>query len=254
MTTTKTSGWTGARLRAVWAALGLCAAACGGDESDYETQTNPQFASLAVSQLVGIGGAVAAGNPDGASAGVLQLGNLAQNIITPVLAHQERRAAPGPVPLVGTCTCDTGGCRFEGCGADDGSWTIDGSISMDGEAFTFDVSMTQHFASDSTSTDNDLNLSGDMTIGTAVVDGQVSGEIDAEISDIDEDGTTTISTWFDWSIDAAQIGLDVSRCAVSGSMDAAVSAEAASGGRDADYNGTGTVSFGPSCGDAVVAP
>ncbi len=241
-------------LRAACAALGLCAAACGGDDSDYQTQTNPQFASLAVSQLVGIGNAVAAGSPDGAAAGVLQIGNLAQNIITPVLAHQELRIAPAAVPLVGGCTCDAGGCRFDACGADDGSWTIDGSIEVDREAFTFDVSMTQHFASDSASTDNDLSLSGEMTIGAAVVDGHVSGEIDADIADIDEDGTTRFSTWFDWSIDAAQIGLDPSRCAVSGSLDAAISAEAASGGRDADYNGSGTVAFGPACGDAVVAP
>ena len=82
----------------------------------------------------------------------------------------------------------------------------------------------------------------------------MAGEIDTEITVTDEDGTTTLSGWFDWELDAAQIALDASRCPVGGSLDAAVSAEAASGGRDADYNGSGTVEFGPACGDATVAP
>lgn len=240
-------------LRAVCAWLGLAVAGCGSDESDYETQTNPQFASLAVSELVAIAQAMAAGSPEAASAGVLQIGNLAQNIITPDIAHQERRIAAA-APLVGTCACDPGGCQFDGCAADDGSWTIDGSILVAGVAFTFDVEMTQHFASEGGRTDNDLTLVGEVTIGETLVDGKVSGEIDAEIATTDDDGTRNVSTWFDWSIDSAQIGLDASRCPVSGSLDASVSAEAASAGQDADYNGTGTVAFGPACGDAVVAP
>jgi hypothetical protein len=242
-------------LRLATLALAALAAACGGDESDYETQTNPQYASLALSQMANIQNAVAASSPDATSAGVMQLGSSAMNIITPVLDEQQRRTAPAALPpLVGSCTCDATGCRFDGCAADDGSWTIDGTIEVAGDTFTFDVSMTQHYATDSTSTDNDLSTAGEITISPTLVDGHVSGELDTDISFTDEDGTTHVEGWFDWELDAAQVGLDASRCPVSGSLDASVSAEAASGGRDADYSGSGTVVFGPACGDAAVAP
>lgn len=242
-------------LRLATLALAGLAAACGGDESDYETQTNPQYASLAVSQMAGIQNAITAGSPDATSAGVLGLGSVAQNIITPVIDEQQRRAAPAaPPPLVGSCACDAGGCQFDGCAADDGSWTIDGSIEVAGDSFSFDVSMTQHYATDSTTSDTDLSTSGQITISPTLIDGHVSGEVDTDITFTDEDGTTHVAAWFDWQLDAAQIGLDAARCPVSGSLDASVSAEAAAGGRDADYSGSGTVLFGPACGDAVVAP
>jgi len=240
-------------LRLVCAALALCAA-CGGDESDYETQTNPQYASLAISQIAGIQSSVSAGSPDVTSSGVMQLGVVAQNIITPKLDQQQLRVAPAVVPLVGGCACDAAGCQFDGCAADDGSWSIDGSIEVSSDSYAFDVSMTQHQASDGFTSDTDLTTTGEVTITTDEIDGHVAGEIDTEITVTDEDGTTTLSGWFDWELDAAQIALDASRCPVGGSLDAAVSAEAASGGRDADYNGSGTVEFGPACGDATVAP
>ena len=248
MMTTRTS------FRAACAALALCAAACGGDESDYETQTNPQYAAQAVSQLAGIGASVTAGSPDATSSGVMQLGNMAQLIITPVFEEQALRRPPAPVPLVGDCACDAAGCRFEGCAADDGSWTIDGSIDVSGDTYSFDVAMTQHYASDDVTIDTDLTTSGEVTIGATVIDGHVSGEFDTEQVIEDEDGSVRVEGWFDWSIDVAEVGLDANRCAVSGTLDASVSAEAESGFQDADYSGSGTVAFGPACGDAVVAP
>ena len=241
-------------LRLACAALGLCAAACGGDESDYETQTNPQYAALAVTQIAGIGSSVDQANPDGSASGVLSLGNVAQNIITPVIEEQQLRRPPVVLPLVGDCTCDAGGCRFDGCSADDGSWTIDGSIDVSGDTYVFDVSMTQTLESDSITTVNELTTSGEITIGDTLIDGHLSGELDTDISVTDEDGTTHVAAWFDWGLTAVEIGLDANRCAVSGSVDASVSAEAESGGRDVDYNGSGTVTLGPACGDATVAP
>lgn len=241
-------------LRAACAALVLWAAACGGDESDYETQTNPQIAAQAVSQLGFISGGVEASSPEAASSGVLQLGGIAQLIITPVFEEQELRRPPALVPLVGDCACDAAGCRFDGCAADDGSWTIDGSIDVSGDTYSFDVAMTQHYAGGDVTVDTDLSTSGEITISATAIDGHVSGEIDTEQVIEDEDGTAEIQAWFDWSIDVAAVGLDASRCAVSGSLDATVSAEAESGWQDADYNGSGTVAFGPACGDAVVVP
>lgn len=240
------------RVPLVCAGLGL-AAACGGDESDYRTQTNPPYASLAVSQLAGIGYSVGLASPDGAASGIVSLGNLAQNIITPVLDEQQSRVAPSVVPLVGDCVCDDSGCHFDGCSDEAGSWTIDGSIEMSGETYGFDVSVMQHYESEGTSSETEMTTSGEIAISATEIDGHVSGRIESDLVFSDEDGDTHVSSWFDWDITANQIGLDANRCALSGDLDASVSAEAASGGRDADYNGSGTVLFGPACGDAVVA-
>jgi hypothetical protein len=245
---------TATSLRFACAALVLCAAACGGNESDYETQTNPQYASLAIAQIAGIQNSVTAGSPDATSSAVMQLGAMAQNIITPKLDQQQLRIAPAVVPLVGSCACDASGCQFDGCAADDGSWSIDGSIEVSSDSYSFDVSMTQHSATDSFTSDTDLTTTGEIVITADQIDGHVAGEVDTDIAITDEDGTTTVSGWIDWDIDAAQISLDANRCPVGGSLDASVDAEAASGGRDADYNGSGTVVFGPACGDATVAP
>lgn len=245
---------TSATMRAACAALTVWAAACGGDESDYETQTNPQYAAQVVWQLAGIGGGVTAASPDLTSSGVLQLGNVAQLIITPVFEEQALRRPPAPAPLVGDCTCDAAGCRFDGCAADDGSWTMDGSIAVSGETYSFDLAMTQHYGSDNFTIDADLTTSGEITIGAEVIDGQVSGEMDTLQVLASEDETFEIEGWFDWSVDLAQVSLDETRCAVGGTLDASVSAEAESGGRDADYRGSGMVAFGPACGDAVVVP
>jgi hypothetical protein len=241
--------------RAAGTALALWLSACGGDESDYATRTNPQYASWAVGRLVDIGRGVSAGNPDLASAGAFQLGGVVQLIITPVFEEEQAlRLRPAPAPLVGTCACDAAGCRFEECAADDGSWTIDGDIAMSGERFTFDLAMTRRQASDSVTIDTDLRASGEVTIGESFVDGHVSGEIDTEQVIEDEDGESRVEGWLDWSMDVAQVSIDVNRCPLAGSVDAAVSAEAASAGHDADYSGSGTVLFGPACGDVAVAP
>lgn len=241
-------------VRLACAALGLLAAACGGDESDYETQTNPQFASLAVSQLAGIGSGVDASSPDATANGVLGLGGVAQNIITPVIEEQQLRRAPAVVPLVGDCTCSASGCQFDGCSTEDGSMTIDGSIDVSGDTYSFDVSLTQQYGTEDTSTENAMTTSGEITITATLIEGHVAGEVDTVLSYSDEDGTTRITAWFDWSLGANEIARDPSGCPVGGSLDASVSAEAQSGGRDVDYSGSGTVSFGPACGDAAVAP
>lgn len=239
--------------RLACAALALSIAACGGDESDYETQTNPQYASLAVSQIAGIQASVAAGSPDATSSAVMALGGVAQNIISPKYDEQQLRLAPAVVPLVGSCSCSASGCVFDGCAADDGSFTIDGSIEIAGETYSFDLSMSQHVASEDASSDTEMSTSGEITITPTLIDGHLAGEIDTALTVTDQDGTTRVTGWLDWNLDAAQIGLDGSRCPVSGSLDASVSAEVATGGRDADYSGSGTVAFGPACGDATVA-
>lgn len=241
-------------LRVAAAALGVWASACGGDESDYDTQTNPPYAVLAVSQLGGISGGVTAGSPDATANGVLGLGGVAQNIITPIIEEQQLRLAPAVVPLVGDCTCSATGCQFDGCAADDGSWTIDGAIDVAGDIYTFDVSVTQHYATEDTSTDNAMTTSGEITISPTLIEGHLSGDVDTVLTYSDEDGETRITAWFEWSLTGNQIALDAGRCPVGGSLDASVSAEAETGGRDADYSGSGTVTFGPACGDAAVAP
>lgn len=241
-------------LRLACAALGLVAAACGGDESDYETRTNPQIAQQAVWQLGGIGSGVTGGSPDATANGVLGLGSVAQNIITPVIDEQGFRLAPAVVPLVGDCSCSASGCQFDGCATEDGSMTIDGSIDVSGDTYSFDVSLTQSYGTEDTSTETAMTTSGEITITATLIDGHVAGEVETVLSFSDEDGESRISAWFEWSLAADQIARDPSGCPVGGSLDASVSAEASSGGRDADYSGSGTVTFGPACGDADVVP
>lgn len=234
-------------------ALAMCAAACGDDDSDYETQTNPPFASLVVSQIIGIQNSVAAGSPDATSAGVQQLGAVAQNVITPKIYTQQLRLGPRVAPLIGNCSCDAAGCQFDGCGADDGSWTIDGSIEVSGDTYSFDVEVMQHFASENTTSDTDVMTSGEVTINAAAIDGHIAGEVDALLTSSDPDGITEVTASIDWDLGAVEIALDASRCPVAGSLEASISAKAWSGGGDADYSGSGTVVFGPACGDAAVA-
>lgn len=247
------------RARLACATLAL-AAACGEDESDYPTQVNPAYAALMVQQLVGIGAGVDQGSPDAAASGLLSLGSFAQNVITPVFeesdAEQLRLAlAPAVVPLVGDCLCDAGGCQFDGCSDQAGSFTIDGSVQVSGDSYAFDVSIAQSSSFEGSSTENRITTSGEVSIGPTRIDGQVAGSLDTEVVYVDDDGDSTrVEGWFDWEMTARQIELDAQRCAVGGALDASVSAEAASGGRDVDYRGTGTVLFGPACGEAVVAP
>ena len=233
----------------------LTAASACSSGSDYDTETNPQAASLAVSQLAGISGGIQASSPDAAASGVFELGSVAQNIIVPVTNQGQTSArvtAPGPYDLTGTCTCDASGCVFDSCSDDAAGFTIDGSIAVDGDHYTFDVTIDQTYASDSDTTTSHLSTSGDITIGATSIDGSVSGDGNTAINLTDSDGQQqTITASYNWDLDANQIALDQSRCAVGGSLHACVSARAAANGQSAKYNGCGTVDFGPACGDAV---
>lgn len=233
----------------------MTASACGGGGSDYDTETNPQAASLAVSQLAGISGGVQASSPDSAASGVFQLGSVAQSIIVPVTDQGQTSArvtTPGPYDLTGNCSCDASGCVFDSCSDDAAGFTIDGSITVDGDHYTFDVTIDQTVASESDTTTAHLSTSGDITLGQAIIDGSVSGDASTKIELTDSDGQQqTITASYSWDLDANQIALDQSRCAVGGSLHACVSARAAANGQSAKYNGCGTVDFGPACGDAV---
>jgi hypothetical protein len=228
-----------------------------GDESDYETEVNPLYASLAISQTAGISAAMGAASPEATANGVLSLGSAAQNIIVPVFDEETSQlrlaASVRGLPAVGDCLCDATGCHFAGCSDDAGTWTIDGDIEVSGDTYRFDVSIVQGYDSDDYTTETRMTTEGEITITATTIDGQVSGSVDTDMTYRDEDGDIRVEAWFDWNMNARQVGLDASRCAVSGSLDASVSAEAESGGRDVDYNGSGTVDFGPACGDATVA-
>ena len=226
-----------------------------GDESDYETETNPVYASLAINQIAGLSSAVGAASPEATASGVMSLGSAAQNIIVPIIdeGSSQRGLAVRGVPAVGDCLCDASGCHFAGCSDEAGTWTIDGDIEVSGDSYRFDVSIVQGYDSDDYTTETRMTTEGEITITAELIDGQVSGSADTDIVYRDEDGDTSVEAWFDWSLQVREVGLDASRCAVTGSLDASVSAEAESGGRDVDYNGSGTVDFGPACGDATVA-
>jgi len=230
-------------------------AACGGDESDYDAETNPQGAVFAVSMLNGFAAASTAGSPDSVASGAIQLGSATQNIILPVYPEDDesdtvsaRRTGPGVAYLVGTCACDAGGCEFDGCADENGAFSIDGSVSIDGETYSWDLSIEQSQGDgEDYAVETSMSTSGTMTISATLIDGSSEGDGHSTITTTDPDGDRTTSLSWDWSMAAHAIELDATRCAVDGTLDASLSADAGS----ADFSGSGTVAFGPACGEAV---
>ena len=233
----------------------LLFAACGGDESDYDAETNPQGAVFAISMLNGFAAAGAAGSPDSVASGAIQMGSATQNIIVPVFPEDEptdgaraRLTGPGTTYLVGTCACDPGGCEFDGCADENGAFAIDGSVAIEGETYSWELSIEQSQGDGSDyQVETSMSTSGEMTIGATRIDGASEGDGHSSITTTDPDGERTTSLSWDWSMAAHDIELDAARCAVGGTLDASLSAESGS----ADFSGSGTVAFGPACGDAV---
>lgn len=230
----------------------LTALAACDDGSDYETEVNPLAASSAVAQIAAIGAGTEAGSPDSAAGAVLQLGSVAQSIIVPVIPESNERRTQAVGSLVGDCTCGASGCVFDGCGDEGGTWTIDGTISVSGDTYGFDLSIEQSTGTDEDHISTSMNTAGEISISAERIDGTVSGGGDTTIVNTDPDGEQTIRASWDWEIDTREIGFDPNRCPVSGSLRASLSADASAQGRSADYSGSGTVAFGPACGDATI--
>lgn len=241
-------------MRATAIAL-LLLAACGGDESDYDAETNPQGAVFAISTLSGFAAAGAAGSPDSVAGGAIQLSSATQNIILPVFPEDEdadgaraRVTGPGVASLVGTCECDATGCEFDGCADENGAFSIDGSVEIVGDTYSWSLSVDQSQGeAGDYQVDTSLSTSGEMTISATLIDGSSGGDGHSSITTTDADGDRTTNVSWDWSMTAHAIELDATRCAVGGTLDASLSAESGS----ADFSGSGTVAFGPACGEAV---
>lgn len=236
----------------------LATSACGGG-SDYPTKTNPQAAAAAVMQLAGIGAGVQGSSSDSAANGVLALGSAAQNIIQPVTNQPGGQPMPTALitdpgqihTLTGTCSCDATGCVFKSCSDAQAGFTIDGTISVSGQSYSFDVSVTQSYSNSTTSTKTNMSTSGDITITATSIDGSISGNGDTSDVITGSNGQQTIKGSWNWTMDANQIALDQNRCAVGGALHTCLSAHASSSTQSAQYNGCGTVDFGPTCGDAT---
>jgi hypothetical protein len=160
--------------------------------------------------------------------------------------------APAPWPtttresLTGTATCTPTSCTYDhfGDSSSYGTYEINGTISKSGDTLSFDLTL------DVTSSELSFHwaLDGSLTITDALLDGAIHSHGTA--TDISSSGGFDLT----WDVDVAfrSIGLDVSGCAVSGSLSASVSFDETAPQGHYAYAAEGTVDFGPACGDVTI--
>jgi hypothetical protein len=232
-------------LRFAMTLVGLApfAAGCGGEADTGNTMTNTASAMTAVSSTAQVRAAVASGNGLQAAAGLQGLGAAAQSIIVQNGA-QARVTALTASAAEGSCECSPGGCSFDNCGDSSGLWSLDGSISVDGDTYTFDLSMTLNAFGTMWSWDYD----GSITVTDTSINGNLEASGNGSASD-PQSGTSVTLSW-SWEVSYNGVQLDGQGCPVGGSIDASASYQASTGQGDASFSGSGSVTFGPSCGDA----
>lgn len=217
-------------------------AACGGKEEDPST-TNPAVAASAISALGSFEAAQSSGDAATAASQMISLGAAAGSIIVPADPNPMPAAVPQSASAVtGTCTCTPTSCTFEACGAEDGSWTIDGTVSRDGDTYTADLSVSIDTAGFMWS----WSYEGTVTITDTLIDGSLRGSGRGSYQDTDVD----LSASWSWALDFEQITRDESGCPVGGSLHAEVDLNARGNGQSVSFYATGDVAFGPTCGEA----
>jgi len=212
-------------------------AACGGDDDDgLPTTTNPQSARSTVDQTANLGDQLDMAEGFGAAGAVQAIGGSAQGIVTlDPGAAQRIEQTPGGNAM-GTCDCDASGCTYTDCGDDAGAWTMNGTISISGDTTDIDLMMVTNSAGLMYTWDYD----GSITITDTMISGSLSGDGAVSTMGVDID--------WSWDVDYNDVELDAQKCPIGGSVDASVSY---STGSEGDFSGSGTVTFGPSCGDAM---
>jgi hypothetical protein len=216
-------------------------AACGGDDDGGDVTTNPASASTANSNVTAFTAAIDGDDGATAAGGVFTLNGTAQSVLTPT-TEGARQLPVGPA-AVGDCTCEGGSCTFDGCG-DGSTYTIDGTITTEGDTYTVDLTMAWSFGGNEWTWTYD----GALTVTDTSIDGSFDGEGSASFTNPNDNSEFEYE--YVWGLDWNEVELDGTGCAIGGTLDASVdySVSGAQGG--GNYSGSGTVTFGPTCGEA----
>ena len=221
----------------------LVCACGGGDDSGIDTQANTAAASTAVTQLGTLSSSFGSGDGAGAATAAYSFGGAASTLVQPA-TQQPQSILPDLHAVTGTCECTENSCTFTNCGDEAGIWTINGTISRSGDDYSFDLEMDINQAGFAWS----WATAGDITISDTLIDGSMSGDGDGTFDD--QQGGTVEVAW-SWDVDADNIQLDGTGCAVGGTMDASVTYEAGNSQGGGSFSGSGSVEFGPTCGQVT---
>ena len=145
------------------------------------------------------------------------------------------------------CMCTATGCTFNNCGGSSarGTWTINGTIMVSGDTYTFDLDY--HIVT--SGVDYAWTIDGSLTLTATSIDGSMTSK-----------GHGTVNTMgynfsydYDVSTDFNMVVLDGQSCPTGGSIHSEVSysTSGVQGGEAGNYHVQGTVTFGPTCGAAM---
>jgi autotransporter translocation and assembly factor TamB len=231
-------------LASITLASAFAVACSGGDDDDSSTPTTVNSAGVtnAVTGMTNFSSSLESANGADAALYAFQIGAAAQSI---VVADNGSTAPALIVPpraaVTGTCDCDADSCMFEDCGDEAGTWTIDGSIEVDGDHVTFDLDLAVAFGGQSL----DWQYQGDLTVNETLIDGSASGDGSGSFS---AEGENVELDW-SWELGCNEITLNDNGCPTGGSLDASVSYDVSGSSGEGSFSGSASVAFGPDCGD-----
>jgi hypothetical protein len=231
-------------LASITLASAFAVACSGGDDDDSSTPTTVQPANvgLAVDGLTSFSSSLEGLDGQNAALAAFQIGAAAQAI---VVADSGSAAPALTMPPAGagagTCTCEADGCTFDGCGDAGGTWSVDGTIDVDGDNITFDLQLAVAIGGQSL----DWHYQGDLTVNETLIDGSASGDGSGSFS---AEGESVELDW-SWELDCNEITLNDSGCPTGGSLDASVSYDVSGSSGEGSFSGSASVAFGPECGD-----
>jgi len=218
---------------------------CGGDARP--TKIVPAQAAATVRTLAQFRATMMTGDGFAVASAMQGVGAQASAIVQPD-EQQQVRLAPA-IFAVGSCVCDAAGCTFNGCGNDAGTFTVDGTIAVSGDVYTFDVVWTSDSVTGMDEIHQSWTYTGSLTMTGASMDGALSGR---GVFDILEDGSTQVSIDWAWDLDFRDVMVDVTGCAIGGSVGVDGEIEESVPGRSLRWAASGAVRFGPACDDAFL--
>jgi hypothetical protein len=228
-------------------------AACGGGDSgpSYTPGTvNTAVAGTTATSATGIRTAAQSTDGNSMAGATFGLHGAASSMVSPaaprlaqiddVMAAMSAgfKAAADPANAAGDCICNANGCTFDQCGFG-GDFLIDGTITISGDNYTFDMSLSGNYQGAVWSYD----YTGALTISATLIDGTFTVDGNGTFSG----GGQTITYSQDVSVIFDNVTLDSSGCAVGGSVTANISISV-EGYEEGNYAVTGTATFGPACG------